>query len=398
MNTALNLIRIKNFQIFYSKIVILLTAMGIKFKKPSLDTCNTCDTLKMQIEMSNKNHTDRSVTESLEQKLIEHQTKADEAYEAKRIDKSFSISKKSTVQTFTFDLQQCLPTPMLRTSTSFYKRSLWTYNLTVHECSTNEAFCYMWHEAVSKRGANQISSCLLKHLQYLDSFGHIKHVIYYSDSCPGQNRNSILSIMFTTFIQSSSNIEIIDHKFLEPGHTHMESDTDHALIERKKKKTDVKIHHPRDWYNFIPTVGIKNKFHAIEMVVSDFKNFATFVKSKFFWRNRAENSDTFVWKNVRWLRYNKTHYGKIYYKATLSEEEFKILNIQKRGVRSVDINQVPIINDVNKISSKKKKDLEDLLPLIDEEFHNFYKSLLTEDSPDFHPDLFDNESSSEREN
>lgn len=48
-----------------------------------------------------------------------------------------------------------------------------------------------------------------------------------------------------------------------------------------------------------------------------------------------------------------------------------------------------------KISSKKKKDLLDLLPFVNPCFHPFYKSLLTDNSTDVHPDLVEGESETE---
>lgn len=39
-----------------------------------------------------------------------------------------------------------------------------------------------------------------------------------------------------------------------PGHTHMEVDTDHSLIEKRKKKSDTNIYHPDDWYQLVQSV------------------------------------------------------------------------------------------------------------------------------------------------
>lgn len=50
-------------------------------------------------------------------------------------------------------------------------------------------------------------------------------------------------------------LEIINQKFLQPGHTHLEADTIHAAIEREKKKISMKIDLPRDWANLIRSVG-----------------------------------------------------------------------------------------------------------------------------------------------
>lgn len=89
--------------------------------------------------------------------------------------------------------------------------------------------------------------------------------------------------------------------------------------------------------------------------------------------------------------------GIIHYKTTLEEQiNFKVLNIRRRGVnalRKTDLNQC--YTEPIKINKKKKEDLLDMLPLINQNFHSFYKDLVTDQMPDFDPDLSE-ESESEQ--
>ena len=91
--------------------------------------------------------------------------------------------------------------------------------------TTSSGFCYFWNEAEGKHGACEIASCLWKWLKILDV--GVKKVTLYSDSCPGQNKNIIIASMFLAAVKSLD-IEEINQKFLEPGHTQMEVDSIHA--------------------------------------------------------------------------------------------------------------------------------------------------------------------------
>jgi hypothetical protein len=59
----------------------------------------------------------------------------------------------------------------------------------------------------------------------------------------------------------------------------MEADTDHALIERKKKHTNMDIHLPRDWHQLVRIASNNTaKFTFIEMTQEMFYDFYRFVK------------------------------------------------------------------------------------------------------------------------
>lgn len=137
----------------------------------------------------------------------------------------------------------------------FYLRQLATYNLTIHNCSSGDSTHFMWPECTAGRGANEIASCIYSHLKSIPN--GIKHVVLYSDTCGGQNKNSYIFSMFHYAIHKHPSIEVIDHKFLVPGHTHLECDVDHAVIERTKKKSSIDIHLPRDWYQLVKSASKK---------------------------------------------------------------------------------------------------------------------------------------------
>ncbi|CAG9772078.1 unnamed protein product [Ceutorhynchus assimilis] len=326
-------------RVFYS--------MGLKIKLLKKDTCAKCDKFNMLI----KANSDEAKT-NLESELSKHQKEAEAGFEAKRIDKEYALNDK-TKEVFSFDLQQCLPTPDIKTSVAFYKRQLWTFNLTVHRCRDQQAFCYMWHEAVAARGANQIASCLFKHLRLIPA--SIKEITFYSDTCAGQNKNCFVSIMFMLALQEFPNIEKINHKFLTPGHTHMECDNDHSIIEKKKKKYPCPIEHPRDWVNLVRVCGVKKPFEVIEMSRNHFFEYSALLKTFLQQRKVNEDGQKVVWKDIKWLCYSKEP-GIILYKTSLDEEEtFRKLSFLRKGKTWPKKFKVPeTYKGANPISREKK--------------------------------------------
>ncbi|WAR01366.1 hypothetical protein MAR_007924 [Mya arenaria] len=116
----------------------------------------------------------------------------------------------------------------------YYMWKLCVYNQAFHSVSDIKAKCYLWSELNGKRGSNEISTCLQLYLSTLPS--SVNLVILYSDDCPCQNRNQIVATCLLDAANTIQTIHTIDYKFLESGHTHMESD---SAIEFAKSKTDL---------------------------------------------------------------------------------------------------------------------------------------------------------------
>lgn len=140
-----------------------------------------------------------------------------------------------------FDLEAVLYTPLVFAKPVFYKRKLASFNFTIYDVGKRNGYCFFWTETEGNRGANEIATCLLQYLQQLPS--HVTHISFFSDSCPGQNKNSIVAAMFQYALEVTTGIEIIDLKFLEPGHTHMQCDSMHATIEAASQHSKIYTPH-----------------------------------------------------------------------------------------------------------------------------------------------------------
>lgn len=356
---------------------------GYKFKQPKTDTCKTCDSFELTLKQSKNNLEEKN---KIQIDFETHQKLADQGYAQKKLDKEMCL--QTTDKTvLVFDLQQVLATPSLTANISFYKRLLSTYNLTIRDCSKEGGTeCYMWHEAIGGRGSEQIASCMFKKLQSLPA--SISHVITYSDTCGGQNRNINMAVMFSYVAALNQNISTIDQKFLLPGHTHLECDADHARIERAKKSYNVPIMIPRDWYTFVASVRGKKPFIVERMTQSHFLSFSEYLTNELVKRNLDIEKKKVNWLQIRWLRYEK-EFGVIQYKYSLLEEEpFSIFDLRRtRPLRSSTLSTSSLnlrppkccYNGPLPINPLKKRDLISLIneKLIDEDCHDFYKNLIT---------------------
>ncbi|MCG8048776.1 MAG: hypothetical protein N0E48_24730, partial [Candidatus Thiodiazotropha endolucinida] len=166
-----------------------------------------------------------TVTEDVEIPYKEHLLRKEQARIEKEADKQRAKRVKDLFVA-TFDLQAVLQTPCSNVSQTYYKRKLNSYNLTVYSLADSKGTCYIWNETHGQRGASEIGTCVLTHLNSLPS--NIRHVILYSDCCSGQNRNQYLASGLLNTVSVHPHIQIIEQKFLESGHTQMECDSLHS--------------------------------------------------------------------------------------------------------------------------------------------------------------------------
>lgn len=170
------------------------------------------------------------------------------------------------------DLEKILLTPSLQVGQFYYLKK--TKNLQFYPVRSGyigQATNYMWHEGTGSKGASEIATCLCNHLV---SLGETNEVTFYSDTAPGQNRNSVVAAMFLRAVEQLP-IGIINQKFMDSGHSEMECDSVHSTIEARGKQVDVFT--PEGWYMVARTAKTRKPYHkVVEMVHTDFLDFKKF--------------------------------------------------------------------------------------------------------------------------
>ncbi|XP_046684566.1 uncharacterized protein LOC124370321 [Homalodisca vitripennis] len=353
---------------------------NLHFHQPHKDTCVKCDTFKMKLAIAE----DEEEKRNIERMKEIHLRKADLARE--KLDAAKEESKNnSNVYSFTFDLQKALAFPNLTCSIAYYKRNMYVYNLGCHQLADSSAFMYVWNEVEGSRGSQEVASCITEHLSHNVS-NDVSHVIMFSDSCGGQNRNIKLALTMMQFIQQENcKIQTVDHKFMVSGHSFLPNDADFGIIEKYSKgKT---MYSPRDWYDTITKSKKKKPFVVKIMNREDFNSTQALERSI---TRRKTNVDKHKvsWFSIQWLRYVRDQPFKIFYKETLNDDiPFDCLDITpaKKGRQMVSLASITteaLYSSPRPVTAAKKKDMMDLLAFIPPIHHSFYTDLTVGNQPE----------------
>lgn len=248
------------------------TKFNLHFYIPKKDTCKKCDTFKIKIsnpELSRDELSQLNIDHEL------HLRKAELARECMKTDAE-NVKKNPDSYVCSIDLQKALPFPVLSASDAYYKRNMYCYNFGVHNLETEAGVFYFWDETIASRGSQEVSSCVIKHLKL--HAPNKKHVIIYSDTCTGQNRNIKMALALIRFLQSNeTDIEVIDQKFLVSGHSFLPNDSDFGSVELAAKGKAIYL--PNDWEEIMTTCRRKKKFIVCQMSNDEFFSTSTLEKN-----------------------------------------------------------------------------------------------------------------------
>ena len=272
----------------------------------------------------------------------------------------------------TFDLQQALPLPKLTTGPAFYCRKIWMYNLGIHDCTAGKGHMFLWTENIAKRGSDEAASILLK---YLSKITEVDDLIIFTDNCPGQNKNWLLMALRLQLVKEKK-FKSITHNFLISGHTHLPSDRDFALIEKRHRKYAPQIYSPGEWHDIVSKANRKTPFEVTDMRQTDFLNFAP-ILANIKRTTHTNDGKRLDFANAVSYHFNAENTKVFYIKHDVDEDEYKQVNIAKKGrplqTSLAELGQKYIAS--LKISKKKIDNNKTLLPYIPPIHYQFYNNL-----------------------
>lgn len=331
----------------------IFESLNLALYKPKKDQCDTC------LQYKAKQLTD--------EKYQEHLKKKNQAQEEKKKDKEDAVNGNNHV--FTMDVQSVKLCPVIAASKVYYKTRLQVHIFTVYNLATHQCTNYVWNETEGDLQASVFASCIISHLEK-HCIQEPKPVILFSDGCGYQNRNTTLANTLSFF---STKYKIpIEQKYLEKGHTQMECDSTHALIEKKLKAREITL--PFQYAEVIRNARKKPFPLDVEYLSHDFfRKYDDKTVTRFESIRPGKMKQDPTVSDLRCLKYLPD--GTIHYKVNY-DDEYKILP-QRTRLPTLPKETIfkPLFPARLPIKNTKWKHLQELKTVLNLDVHSFYDNL-----------------------
>lgn len=325
--------------------------MNLALYQPRKDRCDTC------CGYETKNIS--------EEEYQEHLRKKERARQEKNKDKE--LAKQGKVYTLCMDMQAVKICPMINASAIYYKTKLSVHNFTIYDMDSHVCKNYWFNETEGDLSASTFANFVIDFIK--DKCTKKIPIILYSDGCSYQNKNVVLSNALLNY--SIKNKIVIEQKYLQKGHTQMECDAVHSLIERKLKGRVIEL--PSDYIK--ATQEARNKPLPLEAVYIthdfflDYGDQNTWVYNSI--RPGKKANDPTV-SNLKHLKYN-FYSQKIEYKIDFDHE---LQLLPARSLKYPDIVQYKALHNSRlKIKQTKWKHLQEIKSVLSKDCHDFYDNL-----------------------
>lgn len=342
-----------NIKIAHRKVLeTVFSEMNLSLYKPKKDQCDLC----CSYEMGN-----------LEEGVYQvHIQRKNRARAEKESDKE-KASEDPSLKVITMDLQSVLLCPKLNASALYYRTKLTCHNFTVMDLTSKNVQCYFWSENQGDLSSNSFASCVVNYIEsVIRDCPLVKQFIIYSDGCPYQNRNCVLS---NALCHICKKFQVsITQKYLEKGHTQMEVDSVHSVVERKLKHKNIYV--PQNYVEAIREASSVRPYqvhyvdHTFFHKYSDLTYYATI-------RPGTKVGDPVV-SDIRVIHYNTD--GDITVKL-MFDGEFSSLPRRARSCDSLCPDPPKLHYGQLPIKDSKFKHLMEMKPVMPHDYHPFFDNL-----------------------
>jgi len=328
-------------------------SMNLDIYAPRKDQCNTCIGFK-------KGNVSQADYDS-------HKRRKDLARMEKEQDKAkvTSTDNDNSDCVYTVDLQAVLLSPYSQATAMYYKQKLKVHNHTFFNLKNKEVSCFLWHEGNGGLESDVFVSNLTRFIKSEIEKHQPTLITIWSDGCGYQNRNVKMSNgLLELAIQKSITIE---QKYLEVGHTQMEVDSVHSVIERMlRRKREVSV--PADYMNIIKSARQKPSiYQVISVQYTDFLKYDKGMYASI--RPGNKKGDPCV-TDICALQYLPE--GVIKYKLQFSDAW---VELPRRPFRNNTFSHTPLYASPRQIEDTKFIHLQELKSVIEPDYHEFYNNL-----------------------
>lgn len=152
---------------------------------------------------------------------------------------------------------------------------------------------------------------------------NVREVLVFSDTCGGRNRNQYIASLFLFITQTFNDINVIEHKFMEKGHSKMEVDSMHGAIEHAEKH--ITITSMRQWLTVFSMArsnrntqvkekwALKEAYRVKELKYPDFKDLKALGASVIDNRTQDSEKKTVQRLKIKRMRFQKSDTNVIFF-------------------------------------------------------------------------------------
>lgn len=206
---------------------------NLSFGQPQVDTCCTCEGLKVKIKSPHLNDVAKRTAVA---ELAVHVRRSKKFYSCIKKDVEDAKEKQNcNVLSLAIDYMQNISLPKIPVQELFYMRQLTVSLLSIHDIKKNTATIYVYHEGQAKKSPDETCSFLIDFLSKVPP--EYDQINFYSDNCGGQNKNHCFSKLFLA-LTDSKRFKKINQYFPVRGHSFLPCDRDFSIIKRSLRKHD----------------------------------------------------------------------------------------------------------------------------------------------------------------
>lgn len=280
-----------------------------------------------------------------------------------------------TTEVFTFGLNRATELPYLKTTDAFQKRPLWFYTFCIFDEIRETAHIYTWDESIASNGADEIGSCLIKHiLKFIPK--NTEKLILFSDPQSNYRNMKIAVMMMKMFDHLNNDLSIIEQRFFVEGHTGSSCDRSFLKIDNKRKSME-EIFSPEQYIDMIKQIKTTDlKFNVIEMSRKDFLSCESLMNAI------KIRKTTIIGQDLNWLNIQNITYKRnellLFHMSEYEEQKTPLTICMQKWDGPTSFENIKfkhLYADTRPITKKKYDDLMQLLKFVPDKFHAFYKSL-----------------------